>query len=124
MGMNSVNVCGAQNGKYRTVNSWDGTSGMHAQLLIGSTAGAIILMIKGYSTQAGFLQLFDSKSASANGTSPLAAQAVAANDNFSFLIPVCGLPPLANGIYLAMSSTVDTLTLMGGAVAWIEVYFI
>lgn len=123
MGMNSVNVSGAQNMKFRSANAWDGSSGMHAQLLVANTAGAIVLMIKGYSTVAGFLQLFDSAAGVGNGNSPIAMQAVGI-DNFSFVIPVCGLPPLAKGIYLVMSSTPDTLTIMGGAITWFEVYFI
>lgn len=123
MGMNSVNVSGAQNMKFRSANAWDGASGLHAQLLLPGTAGSIILMIKGYSTVAGFLQLFDSAAGANHGDSPLAMQAVGI-DNFSFVIPVCGLPPLAKGIYLAMSSTPDTLTLMGGPITWFEVYFI
>lgn len=121
MGMNSVNVCGAQHTNYRLV----GSAALEADHVVTVDGGRTVIMLKGYSSAAGFVQLHNAKAAPLDGAVPVSFQAVPDSDNWSFVIPVCGMPQLAftNGIYVCFSSTGPTKTL-GGATQWFEAYII
>lgn len=127
MGMNSVNVCGIQHPKYRLVGTSTGLNrgALEADHQLSTDPGATLIILKGYSTTAGFVLLMNAAAAPADATAADVWQAVAANDNFSFIIPTCGLPQtlFTNGMYVCFSSTGPTKTI-GGAVCNFEAYLI
>ena len=108
MSQRSINTCGKAPQGYRLVAS----AAYEADHVL-STGPVTLLMLKGYSTTAGYVQLHDSATAPADTAVPLSMQAVAASDNFSLVIPVCGLPPTVNGLYVCFSSTGPTKTIGG-----------
>lgn len=118
MGMNATNVSGIQHPAYNLVKS----AALEADHVIKAGAGTVI-MLKGFATVGGFVQIHDAAAAPADTAIPLSFMAVAGNDNFSFVIPVCGMPPTKNGIYVCFSTTGPTKTL-GGAACWFEGYII
>lgn len=119
MGLGSTNVCGAQNPNYRSAVSAAYEAGH-----IAKAAPGTVVMIKGYNSgPQQFIQLHDAAAVAAEGAVPLALMTAAAQDNFSFLIPVCGLPPTTLGIFVCNSSTGPTKTI-GAADCWFEIYYI
>ncbi len=115
----STNVCGVQRSDY---TSYSTGGAPEASAVLSATPGTLI-MLTGYSTAAGYVLLFDSASVPIDTTVPKYRLAVAANDNFSFLIPVCGLPEFKNGFSVCFSSTIATKTL-GAAACYFQAFFI
>lgn len=126
MGNNAVATAGAAPSYYKLVNN--PTRAYLAKLAV-SGRPAKVIMLKGYNSgPLQFLQLHDSvaepvdEASGANlGAKPMSFQAIAANDNFSLVIPVCGLPETVNGLYVCNSSTGPYKT-VGAADCWFEVY--
>ena len=119
MGSASVNVTGAQPAQY---SSYITGGSAEASAVVKTGAGNVI-MLEGYSLSAGFVLLFDAASVPTDGTGTIIARlAVAANNNFSFNIPVCGLPTTKTGIVAVFSSTVGTKTI-STASCYFQIYF-
>lgn len=119
MSSNSVRTAGVQHPYFQTAVS----TALEASH-VAKTKGGTVLMIKGYNSGGDqFIQLHDAAELPDDGVVPIACQKAFGEDNFSFLIPVCGLPVTLNGIVVCNSSTVATKTI-GAADCWFEVYFI
>ena len=74
----------------------------HMQIVKGS---GILLSLFGHNKgSAQFVQLFDVAAAPSNGDEPLYAFKIAANDNFSVIVPLSGIN-FSYGLYVALSST-------------------
>lgn len=78
---------------------------------IKSTAGTLF-EIAGYSSNASaqFIQIFDSDTLPADTAAPMLTFAVAATSNFSFDVPITGLP-FTNGLWICNSTTGPTKTI-------------
>lgn len=119
MSLSSVNVLGAAPAQYaRSVSQ-----ALEASRVVKAGPGTVI-MIKGYNSGADqFVQLHNTAALPADGAVPIAVQKAFGGDNFSFVIPVAGLPPNSTGIFICNSSTAATKTI-GAADCWFEVYYI
>ena len=121
MGLSSVNVCGVAPTYYASVISTQ----YEKSHIIATKGGCRVMLVKGYNSNAAkqFIQLHDSATVPAEGAVPMSMMVANATDNFSFLIPVCGLPPTVNGLVICNSSTGPTKTI-GGNDCWFEVYYL
>lgn len=119
MGQNSVNVAGIAPPRYASA-----VSTALAASLVAKAAPGTVIMIKGYNSGPDqFVQLHNTAALPLDAVVPMAVQKVFAGDNFSFVIPVCGLPPNSTGIVVCNSTTGPTKTI-GAADCWFEVYYL
>ena len=122
MGLSSVNVCGMAPTYYKSK-----VSTAYGASLVLPAGPRILLMLKGYNSNAAkqFIQLHDvvDLAHATEGLAQMAMQIANLTDNFSFVIPVCGLPPTVNGLVICNSSTGPTKTI-GGADCWFEAYYL
>jgi hypothetical protein len=83
-----------------------------------SASGATLIGLIGYNSNssAQFFQVFNSASATSNGSVPIATFTVAGTSNFSLTMPISGVP-FSTGIYVCNSSTGATRT-VGSADCW------
>lgn len=88
--------------------------------IIAKASSGNLYELVGYSTTAGFIQIFNSATVPADGAVPIISFAIEANNNFSKTLP----KPIrfSNGIVACFSTTQTTKTI-GGNVAWFEVTF-
>lgn len=95
------------------------STALEAQRVVKASAGNIF-EISGYTTSAGFVQIFNSTTVPADTAVPIISFAVSANSNFSrkFEKPV----RFGTGISVCHSSTQATKTVSGN-VAWFEVLY-
>jgi hypothetical protein len=99
--------------------SFISSTALSPSLIIKASTGNLYEVV-GYSTTAGFIQIFNSATVPADGAVPIISFAVGANNNFSRTLP----KPIrfSNGIVVCFSTTQATKTI-GGSVAWFEVTY-
>jgi len=85
-------------------------------------SGGVLYSCDGFSTIAGFLLFFDSVTVPANSTVPKHAQPIGLNEPFSYDPP--GPINYSTGISFAISSTINTLTLIPTNEALMYAYYI
>lgn len=94
----------------------------YGKSLVVTTKPARVISVFGYNAgPLQWLQIHDAKAVPAEAAVPLHIFKAAAADNFSSIIPVCGLPT-SNGIVITNSSTGPTKTI-GGDDCWITVVY-
>lgn len=88
--------------------------------IIAKTSSGNLYELTGYSTTAGFIQIFNSTTVPADGAIPTISFAIEANNNFSRTLP----KPIrfSTGIVACFSTTQATKTI-GGSVVWFEIIF-
>lgn len=92
-----------------------------ASLVVSGKPGRVISVFGYNSGPLQWIQIHDAKTLPADAAVPLHTFKAASADNFSSIIPVCGLPT-SNGIVICNSSTGPTKTI-GAADCWITVVF-